>query len=782
MKPQLKIVLNSVRRCFYRDENPVFSFNLLNFYPHDLENCRLEVLFAGELQQEKQLPKLGTFAQDLRFEFAAGSLSSGSYPLRIRLEYQNRILAEQDYEIGIAPPRRRKGVVLWHWPATVHYNALEADWSCAIAQLDKLAEMGYQIAQFRANWALREPGLAARLIEAAMLRGIELGILIENGGGGVFKMNPDLPPEAELLAADGSRNGLADAFHPAVQTQNRLLMERLLLLFRDFPSCTTLFLNSEVEDRLKLAFNPDTKAVHEQRLGFSLENVTRMDCIFSGAVPEADYLSPGVIADSDVNYRFARYYFKEGDGFTLMNRCMSEAAHRYRPDLKLISDPMRNCSVYGRFAGIDAVSSWTYTNPDPKAMLFIETLRREAAPEKKAFLHTISLWNYAGTLVPSGKDRFARAQTLRMGPDRFSETAWLNFVRAPLAIGTYFGSPIEPTFEEGDPFIYSPETEKAIADFAARVLQPYGEFLSRTRQKPRRIAVLDSFASKVYGESPRPYNHYPNYAIYNFYILLAMAHLEADVIFEETIEQEGLDAYELLVLPACDTLPQSVYRKICTFAQNGGIILADQYLRAEIPDIIRLDFDFEHRKRVNANANTCKSDYTVKDDTNFRRQWKKTEVQGVPADIDQQIMEKYAERLRTALDGLIQRDYDCSSPRILLNTREYGSIEYLTAVNDHRTWGKRCQKWKAMLEKGLSESACFTLNKPGFEPFIFEIISQTWISVEKAGTDSYQFSFTMPSAGGAIFAIYQQKPGPLQVSGTAPGSLQIHCGISGGLQ
>jgi hypothetical protein len=62
-----------------------------------------------------------------------------------------------------------------------------------------------------------------------------------------------------------------------------------------------------------------------------------------------------------------------------------------------------------------------------------------------------------------------------MGPDRFSETAWINFVRAPMAIGTYFGSPIEPTFEQGDPFIYSPETEQAIAGFAEKVLRPYGE-------------------------------------------------------------------------------------------------------------------------------------------------------------------------------------------------------------------------------------------------------------------------------------------------------------------
>ncbi len=369
-----------------------------------------------------------------------------------------------------------------------------------------------------------------------------------------------------------------------------------------------------------------------------------------------------------------------------------------------------------------------------------------------------------------------------MGPDRFSETAWINFVRAPMAIGTYFGSPIEPTFEQGDPFIYSPETEQAIAGFAEKVLRPYGEFLSRTCQKPRRIAVLDAFASRIYGNSPRPYNHYPNYAIYNFFILLAMAHLDADVIFEETIEKEGLAGYDLLVLPACDTLPEAVYRKILAFAKDGGKVLSDQFLRADIPGAIHMDFDFEYRKRVNANANANNSDYTLKDDTNFRCSWEKKAVQGVPADIDQQIMEEYAARLQKALNGWISPDYDCSSPRVLLNCREYGGIDYLTAVNDHRTWGERCQKWKSMLEKGLPENAEFTAPCPGSDAVVFELLSQTRIPVSMNADGTCRFSFTLPPAGAAVFAIYPKEPDPMQITGKAPGTMQICCGFKCGLQ
>lgn len=782
MSSQLKIIFAGHRRCFYRNEALVFQFDLMNFIPCDIQNCRLSLDLGGILKQEQKIEKLGIFGQGYRFEFSSGKLSSGYYNLFVSLESEGKILAKADFQVGIAPPLRERGVELWHWPATVHYNALEADWECAKKEIDKLAETGYTIAQFRGGWGLHDPVAAIRLIEYAMMRGIALGILIANGGGGVFKMNSDLPPDAELVDATGCRSGLADAYHPAVQEQNRILMERLMRLFRHFPSCNTVFMNSEVEDRLKIAFNPETKTLHEKNLGFPLSEVKRIDCIFSGALADADFTKPGVIADNDRNYSFARYYFKDGDGFTLMNRTMSGVVKRYRPDMLTITDPMRNCSLYGRFDGTDVVSTWTYTNPDPKAMLFIETLRREAAPDNQPFIHTITLWNYAGSLMPSGKDRFCREHTLRMEADRFSETAWLNFTRAPMAIGTYFGSPIELALEGGDPFIYSPETEKAIADFAHNVLRPFGAMMSRTRQSRRRIAVLDAFASRVYGISPRPYNHYPNYSFYNFYIILAMAHLEADVIFEETLNNESLDQYEMLVLPACDTLPESVYRKIVAFAERGGMVVADQYLRADIPNTIRFDFDFEYRKRVNANANTRNRDFTIKDDTNFRKTWEETSVEGVPADRDQQILEGYAECLRNTLDGLFQRDFDCSSPRVLLNCREAAGIKYLTAVNDHRTWGNRVAKWKSMLEKGLPEPAVFTIADPGFEPVVYDLLAHCRVPVTAKTDGCYQFESVIPAAGGALYAIYPEPIGDLQISGSAPGTIKINTGTTLGLQ
>lgn len=781
MTAKAKIVFTGKRQCFYRNEPPVFVFDLMNFEPHDLKNCRLEVRLGEHLSRELAIPHFGTFHRDIRIEFPAGALKHGWYELQVRLSGETEILAHDARQVGIALEPKRNGVRLWHWPATVHYNALEAEWDIAARQLRRIAELGYDWAQFRADWALREPGKAARLIEYAMMLGVELGILIENGQGGVFKMTRDFPPDAELIDFNGKPTGLVNAHDARVQERHRMLMDHIMQLFRDFPSCTTVFMNSEVEDRLKLSFNPETRKMHEANLGFSLSEVKRPDCIFAAPLAEGNFIMPGVIRDDDPDYEYARYYFKSGDGFALTNKTMGKVVHQYRPDMITISDPLRNCSVYGRFDGVDAVSSWTYSNPDPKTGLFIETLRREAMPEGKEFIHTITLWNYAGSLVPAGENRFDRELTLRMEPDRLTEIAWLNFSRAPLAIGTYFGSPLEFFFTRGDPFIYSPASEEALAKFAREVLRPFGELMRRTTQSRRNIAVLDSFASRVYKASPRPYNHYPNYAVYNFYTILNMAHLPADIIFEETVTDEGLDDYELLVLPVCDTLPETVYRRILDFSERGGIIIADQYLRPEIPGVIRFDFDFEYRKRVNANANCRKRDFAVKDDTSFRDKWDTVPLEGVPADRDQRILEEYTVRLREVADGLHKRGFDCSSPRILLNSREFDGVRYLIAVNDHRTWGDRVGQWRSMLEKGLPEDGVFTLYDIESEPEVYELTSHRKLEVT-ACENGYCFEFTLPAASGAIFAVWPKPVPGLRLSRPYPGCLRIETGAAAGLR
>ncbi|MBS1370957.1 MAG: hypothetical protein HPZ91_13475 [Lentisphaeria bacterium] len=762
-EPAIRIKRTSRRGCFYRGERAVLKFDLMNFSPRNVYGGEFTLRIPGLFEERRVLPKLGWHLSDLAFEVDTAGFPSGSPGVRAELRKQGQTLSSAEFKFDVVPQPDPEAVAFWHWPSTVHYDALEAGDDTAEAELDKLASLGVTWSQFRAGWALDHPDRAIELIEKAMKRGIQLGILIENTAGGIFRADPGTPEEALRVNLDGTRSAFLNPFHAFTQEKARFLVRRLMTHFAEFPSCTTLFINSELEDKLKLPCDPGSLRRHEERLGFPVSRLRSVERIFAESYPG----SPAVIGADDPEVAYARYYFREGDGWCAINRIMTETAQQYRPDLVTVADPLRLAPLPERFDGVGAISSWTYTNPDPKFMLYAETLAAAARRTGKPFIHTVTLWNYAGTLTPCVEDRFAREYTLRMGPDRWKECCWINLARGPLALACYFGSPIEPFLEGGDPAIYSPETEQAMAEFNREVLKPCGKLARATENLPRRAAVLDCFTSRVHGAVPRSHAHYQNYQIYDFYTVMNMAQIPADVVFEEDLLEGALDRYDLLALPAADTLTEPVYRRIVDFAKRGGCVIADRYFRAEVPGLIRFDFNFSYRRNVNANAICTGSDFAVADDTNFRTEWgARSAVRGVTADEDQRCMEGFAAKLRKRLAGTVRREFDFDNPRVLGNMRTGGSMRYLFAANDSRTWDERSGRYRAMMEKGVPAHTVCRISGCREQPYLHEMISQKPLAVRDEGDGEWSFELTLPAAGGAIVAISARPPEPPAVKVT----------------
>ena len=224
------------------------------------------------------------------------------------------------------------------------------------------------------------------------------------------------------------------------------------------------------------------------------------------------------------------------------------------------------------------------------------------------------------------------------------------------------------------------------------MLEPFGELARATANAPRSVAVLDCLTARVYGDREREHTHYANYQIYNFATLLAMCHVGFDVIIEEDVLAGELAKYEMLVLARADVLSESVYNAICLYAKNGGIVIADRHCKARIPKMLVMDFDFTHRRGVNANAISANQDYASKDDKNSVAIVNKTAIRGMTADEDRKIMEKYAAELKCALQGRLSPGVECSTPRILINQRQSGASTYIFAINDNRTYDKRIGK------------------------------------------------------------------------------------------
>jgi hypothetical protein len=758
------IVKESRRSCFYFGENINLRLAVYNWTPINQKNCTLSFYLDRHLVESRSLPVLGTHTDSIVWQYDSSLLCLGEHTLRVALRNDDGINWKSSFKLWVAEQPNRETMASWHWPSTVHYDALEASRKTALIELDKLRDCGFTWANFRDEWALLHPDEAVFLIEEAMKRGIELGILVENAKGGIFRRG-DAPDADCIMAQDGTIKNMLNPHKQGFKEKVVFHIQCLMTLFAEFPSVRTLFVNSELEDMLALSCDPETRTMHERKMGFSLDELRNTFRTDAFAYLDAPFIRQGVVADDDKEVAYMKYYFTEGDGWSATNRLMAEVAHRYRPDMIVLTDPYRLCPIPQRFAGMDAVSSWTYTNPDPKTSLFVETLDCASRHLGNASIPSITLWNYAGSIFPSGENRKNRELTVRMGPDRWTECAWFYLSRGGMALGSYFGSPMEIFIDGGNEYVYSRATEAAMASFCKNVLVPFGELARNTRNIPRNVAVLDCLTARVYGNPEREHTHYANYQIYNFATLLAMSHIPFDVIIEDDVLAGELKHYDMLVLARADVMTESIYRKICAYAKQGGIVIKDQQCLADIPRALTFSFDFFFRKGVNANALSTSQDYASKDDQSTVDIVKKKTMPGVTADQDRAVMEKYAAALREKLDAILPRKLDCSTPRLILNPRCSKNTTYIFVVNDNRTYDERTAIWKSIEEKGLPQAGTISIELPYKQPQFRELLSGKALKVRQNG-NMWSVDVKVPAAGGAIIAAFEKGSLPRPVATT----------------
>jgi hypothetical protein len=671
---------------------------------------------GGERRQSFRLPTL--------------SIKSGEYDMKLSLSDKSGILADLAEGVVIAPRPKPDRLLIWLWGGSGNQWYLDHGF-------------GTWAGIYRATVGRAYGDQQRRALDTALPTGAAAGI---GPNGGLRDVDPskiDDPDATNLAVREHSKGKIANPFHPEVARLQNEANRRMMEFVKDYPQVKTAFFNTEVVDQLGNNRNEAGLELTKETLGFGEDELG-----------EPKFVAPGVIADDDRRYLFHKYKFKQGNGLALANKRAADMVHRYRPDIITINDPYRYTSVLDMFPGVDVISTWTYTKPDPKLMLYVETLRAACKPTRQIPLHTITMLNYPGAIAPT-------EEWMLMGSGRVAVTSWINLSRAPKMMGYYYSSACPPPGKPGD-FRVPYETSLKIKELAERVYKPYGPMITRLDVSPRRIAVLSSAASIVH-RAERSLYGYANTQIYPFYTVMAMAHLQADVVFDETIERFGLDEYDVLVLAQCDTLTETVYDHVRRFRERGGIVIADQFLRAEVPGAIKFDFDFTYRKKVSADAIVKNETYAEWNDHLEPDSAEMSKVQGITALDDQKFMETYAARLKKRLTGIVDPDVDCDSPKVLFNMLENGCVRYLVAINDNRTYDERVGQYKAVLGKLLPQST--TVRIKGWKPngfYAYDMLDRKALEVRQAG-DAYEFPVQMTELGGKIVALYPRQLGGMEI-------------------
>ena len=751
--------LSSKRTAFYRDESPVITAVIAGGLP---DNSVLEARL-GERQIYSAPACQGTNV----ITIPSGIFRTGSHNLTARLlDSEGKEVGAESMVIKLAKRPSTEALQNWLWSAG---HGVPKDWPF-------YKEHGFDFASgpMLPHWTDSPFDEILQQMSRNLDESLTNGLLVTTKpSGGIWEREfRNFPPKGEdIHYANVARSGnkrYYNPFSPIVAREQNEANRRFMEMLKDHPNATIAWTDMELQDNLtKPNLNREGREKMAKELGF-----TEAD------VEGPDYVAPHVISDNDRKYRLTKYVFQGGNGVHIALQRMVDMVKKYRPDMLTMTDPFRHAALYDVYPSVDIIHSWTYTNPDPKHALYIEQLRAATKPRNQIPLQVVTLLNYPGRLDvpelrknPPDKDD-THAPWMGMGEDRVKEHTWINLSRAPRFVSYFYGSQINPLKYEKEGYRIPPSTSDAIKEMSEKVFRPYGKFIRKLDITPRRMAVLTSEAAAIYGTSP---NHamgaYANYRTVAFQAVLEMAHYNADVLFDESIEQGALDDYDVLFLPRADVLTQTVYEKIKAFQKRGGLVYSDQYLGPELDVAHRFDFDFSYRSKVNARANVEGKTYAEWDDHVESGKVNLVKVRGVPADKDQEIMEGYAKTLKEVVSAKVPHSVDADEPTVLFNLTEKNGVKYLFVINDKRTYDERVGKFKGIMEKLVPQTVTVRVSIPeGENPVVYDMLKQQELPVERNG-GKISFPVKLDSLGGTIIALQPSRLEKLTVSGDESGKL-----------
>jgi hypothetical protein len=224
-----------------------------------------------------------------------------------------------------------------------------------------------------------------------------------------------------------------------------------------------------------------------------------------------------------------------------------------------------------------------------------------------------------------------------------------------------------------------------LARLVREVVRPLGPTLLQTPAAKSDVAFLESFAAEMFAQ--RGTYGWSGSWLGDAYHVLLYAHLQPEIVFDETIATRGLDGFRVLVMADCDVITQSMAERIKAFQAKGGIIVGDDRIAPAIRPDIRL--------------------------TPYQRT-------GRP-DKDKAALQALAAELRRQLDGRYSRYVDSSNPEVIPYVRRHRQTDYVFLVNDRREFGQYVGQHGIVMENGLPSQAALAIHRSG--GFVYDLLS-----------------------------------------------------------
>ena len=753
----VSVAMTSARTTFVRmEKTPLITLTVTNHLKTGLSGATLAASIDGLDERTTNLPQIDPGAA-CNVEYALdASLRPDDYKLHVRLAIPGATPYRSEETIPLTivarPLPQRMPVVMWGIGGVenvlkelprlkeigfTHCLGLNTDYA-AILAAGKPAPPGKEeeIAQARRmlNLALaNDLGIIASLSPATALKGRSEFHRVGRDGK---VRNPKKPDVCGLVggATEFCRNvgaSMAQTYGP-------------------FPAFRAALLNTEQRDGSDLCFHECDQAAYRLASGREIPP----DVASKAGVrweKLTGFPADRVIPDDHPILQYLRWYWKQGDGWNGLNNALHQGLKSTgRQDLWTFHDPAgRVAAVYGSGGAVDVISQWTYSYPDPiriglatdellamaggadhpqqvMKMTQIIWYRSQTAPPRKTAAST--------TAAPQSpwEDTDPDAAFITIAPMHLREALWSKLSRPVQGIMYHGWQSLVPC-EGATSYRYTnPQTQHELRRLIKQVVEPLGPALMQVPDRPADVAFLESFTSEMFA-GRGTYGWGQTWAG-DAYHVLQYAHLQPEVIYDQTVASRGLDRFKILVMADCDVLPRSVADAVKEFQRRGGIVIGDARLAPAIkPDVVMEVYERKHK-----------------------------------AAEDRAALQAQAVKLGADLATRYQRYADSNNTDVVVRCRAYGSTDYLFAVNDLREAGDYVGQHGLVMENGLPSRATLSLRRA--EGCVYDLTNARRVDVESKN-GAISFVAELGPCDGNVYMATSQPIDGVQIDAPAQAKL-----------
>jgi len=688
----MAIEFQSERKTWLRMEKvPPVSVVIHNLGKVAAKQTRVRISVEGLDEKTVTLAELAAGATStIAYPFDT-SLRPDTYRLKAHLEAPGdfAFASDESTEIVIAPrPLTKMPVVMWGLGSPKEVKS----------EMARLKDLGFTLclgggADYDSIWAAKGVTAPSRPEQVAAVKGM-LDDALANDFGIAFSLSPGgwLKERPELQRTD--RNGKPYASRPDVDAALPGLAEfctnvgaSVAKAYREFPAWQAVLIDTETRDSTQLSFSEFDRAAYRKSSGTEIPAEVESKTGFDWTKLK-DFPADRVLPDNDPRLQYLRWFWTTGDGWNNLHTA-TRAGIRLsgRNDVWTWFDPaIRSPSLGGSGGAMDVLGQWTYTNPDPLRIgYFTDEVFAMAAnsPQHPRVMKMTQLFWYRSQVAPKAAgaghiaspfdDHDPDAAYITISPMHLRESFWTKLARPVSGIMYHGWQALVPTDSIGGYRYTNPDTKEEFRRLHRGVLEKLGPTLLRVGEHRSDVAYLDSFTAQMFAHR----GSY-GYSGEEAYLTLLHAQLQPEVIYEDQVVQQGLDAFKVLVLANCDVLTAGAVQRIQAFQKGGGIVIGDEALAPAIKPDIRLTTVIRTKKGATDHAAILAA----------------------------------AAQLRAALGARYARPADSTNPEIVTRVRAAGKSDYVFVVNDRREFGTYVGQHGIVMENGVPSTGELILNRP----------------------------------------------------------------------